>query len=82
MDDIFPIGATSKKADWLVFLGIILLIGLVVAAIVIWATVFKTKTAKAKRKRRRRHHKQHNPTLAETGGLPPVRDPNQPPPGL
>ncbi len=28
---------------------------------------------KERRKRRRRKHRQRNPTLAETGGLPPVR---------
>ncbi len=33
-------------------------------------------------RRRRRPHRPLNPTLAETGGLPPVRDPNTPPPGL
>jgi hypothetical protein len=30
-----------------------------------------------RRRRRRREHRPRNPTLAETGGLPPVR--NQPP---
>jgi hypothetical protein len=38
--------------------------------------------SKAKRKRRKhKHHRQLNPTLAQTGGLPPKRDPNLPPPG-
>jgi hypothetical protein len=27
-----------------------------------------------RRKKRRREHRQRNPTLAETGGLPPIRD--------
>jgi hypothetical protein len=31
-----------------------------------------------RRRRRRRHHRPRNPTLAETGGLPPVR-PERPP---
>jgi hypothetical protein len=33
-------------------------------------------------RRRRRHHGHHlrNPTLAETGGLPPIRSESQPPP--
>jgi hypothetical protein len=30
---------------------------------------------------RRRSHRPRNPTLAETGGLPPVRNPDTPPPG-
>ena len=33
-----------------------------------------------KRRRRRREHRPRNPTLAETGGLPPVRPEDQPPP--
>jgi len=32
------------------------------------------------RHRRHRHHRQINPTLAETGGLPPLREPDKPPP--
>jgi hypothetical protein len=36
-----------------------------------------------RRKRRRRDHRPRNPTLAESGGLPPVRDPDTTPhPGL
>lgn len=31
------------------------------------------------RRRRRRHHRPRNPTLAETGGLPPVRGDDQQP---
>ena len=40
--------------------------------------------AQKRRRRRRRSGTQRpfNPTLAETGGLPPVRDANTPPPGL
>lgn len=34
------------------------------------------------RRRRREKGRPRNPTLAETGGLPPVRDPKAPPPGL
>ena len=32
------------------------------------------------RRRRKETHRPRNPTLAETGGLPPLRDPGQPPP--
>ncbi len=35
-----------------------------------------------RRRRRRRAHRGRNPTLAETGGLPPPRPEGQPPPGL
>lgn len=34
-----------------------------------------------RRHRRRREHRPRNPTLAETGGLPPIRDKDAPPPG-
>jgi hypothetical protein len=33
-------------------------------------------------RRRKRPHRPLNPTLAQTGGLPPIRDPNTPPAGL
>jgi hypothetical protein len=33
-----------------------------------------------RRRIRRREHRPRNPTLAETGGLPPIRDPEMPPP--
>jgi FtsZ-interacting cell division protein ZipA len=35
------------------------------------------------RQHRRQHHREHhpiNPTLAQTGGLPPLREPGKPPP--
>lgn len=35
---------------------------------------------KRRRRRRRRDHRPRNPTLAETGGLPPVRTGEPPPP--
>lgn len=35
-----------------------------------------------RRRRMRREHRQHNPTLAETGGLPPPRPEGQLPPSL
>ena len=73
---------TGKTADWLIFAAMLLAIGLGIAGVVIWIVVFRGKSKKKRRKRRQRHQRQHNPTLAETGGLPPRRDPNLPPPGL
>lgn len=32
----------------------------------------------SRRRRRRRHHRPRNPTLAETGGLPPIKQENPP----
>lgn len=72
----------GKTADWLTFAVMLLAIGLGIAGVVIWIAVFRNKSKKKRRKHRQRHQRQHNPTLAETGGLPPKRDPNLPPPGL
>ena len=74
---------TGKSAEsWLQFIAMLLAIGLPIAGMAIWFAVFRNKTKKARRKRRQRHSRQHNPTRAEVGGLPPKRDPNQPPAGL
>jgi di/tricarboxylate transporter len=82
MNNPFALPTSGKSADWLIFGSMLLAIGLPIACFVIWFVVFRKKTKKARRKRRQRHSRQHNPTLAETGGLPPKRDPNQPPAGL
>jgi len=36
------------------------------------------KRNRSEHRRRRRHHRPRNPTLAETGGLPPVREDSRP----
>jgi hypothetical protein len=48
-------------------------IGLVVLLTFIWA-LFIRKSGKRQRKYRHRHRSRLNPTLAETTGLPPVRE--------
>ena len=78
----FALPTTGNTTDWLIFAATLLAIGLLIAGVVIWIAVFRGKSKKKRRKRRQRHQRQHNPTLAETGGLPPRRDPNLPPPGL
>ncbi len=82
MSDLFSLPSAGNSADWLMFAIMVLAIGLGVGIVAVWAFVFRAKKKKTKRKLRRRHHRQHNPTLAEKGGLPPLRDPNQPPSGL
>ncbi len=67
--------------QWLNFLAMAggLLLG--AGGVLIWFLFFRKKR---KRKRRHHHHRekrQLNPTLAEIGGLPPKRDPDQAPPG-
>jgi ABC-type nickel/cobalt efflux system permease component RcnA len=80
MNSIFSLPQNDVKADWLLFLVMVMAIGIGISIVVVWMVVYRPKNKK-KRKHKRRHHRQHNPTLAETGGLPPMRDPNQPPPG-
>lgn len=82
MNDIFSLPSSGAKSDWVIFAAMVLAIGLAIGIVTIWAVVYRPKKKKAKRKHRKRHHRQHNPTRAEAGGLPPMRDPNQPPPGL
>jgi hypothetical protein len=82
MNEIFSLPANGKSADWLMFGVMVLAVGLAVGLVAVWAVVYRPKSKKRKRKQhRKRHHRQHNPTLAEKGGLPPLRSPNQPPPG-
>lgn len=78
----FELPATGKSSDWLIFGAMLLAIALPVGGFVIWWAVFRKKSKKHHRKRRQRHSRQRNPTLAQTSGLPPKRDPDQPPAGL
>jgi len=81
MNNIFSLPSNGKSADWLLFGVMIVTVGLAIGVVAIWAVVYRPKSKKRKRHHRKRHHRQHNPTLAEKGGLPPLRNPNQPPPG-
>jgi hypothetical protein len=82
MNNIFSLPSNGKSADWLMFAVMVLTIGVAIGLVAIWAVVYRPKSKKRKRKHhRRRHSHQHNPTLAEKGGLPPMRNPDQPPPG-
>jgi len=40
----------------------------------------RSESGSSGHRRRREKGRPRNPTLAETGGLPPIRDPNAPPP--
>jgi heme/copper-type cytochrome/quinol oxidase subunit 2 len=72
------VAAMEPLPEWLNFLIMTLAIVLVAIGCLIWFLVFRKK-----RKRKHRPHshekRQLNPTLAECGGLPPKRDPDQPP---
>jgi hypothetical protein len=72
MDDGLPaIGRFSP--EWVDFFVVFGAIGLVVLVTFIWA-LFIRKNRTRRRKEHRRRHRPFNPTLAETGGLPPVRE--------
>ncbi len=60
---------------------IIILVSLIIAAIVVWWFVAKHSSANGAHKRKRKRHshrRKANPTLDQTGGLPPPRDPDAP----
>jgi hypothetical protein len=72
--------ADSPVLQWLGFTVFILVFIVCLGGFIVWLQV--ARAGKSKRKRRKhRHHRPTNPTLAQTGGLPPKRDPNQLPPG-
>ena len=76
---IFSPSANSEVFDWLTFAVFLGLLCVCLGGFMVWFLVARSR--KGKRKRRLRHHRPTNPTLAETGGLPPKRDPGTPPPG-
>ncbi len=72
----------SVAADWMIFVAILLAVGIGIACFIIWYfTLNRSEKRRHSRRRRRREHRKLNPTLAQTGGLPPPRPPNQPPRG-
>lgn len=71
--------ANSPVVEWLGMIAFLLLLALALGGVVVWFKVLRGN--KGKRKRKKRHRRHHQPTLAQTGGLPPKRDSNQPPPG-
>ena len=79
MKQLYMPTADSPVLQWLGFIAFLLLLFLCLGGFVIWLKVLRSN--KGKRKRKRKHRRHANPTLAETGGLPPKRAPNQPPPG-
>jgi predicted permease len=76
----FDMQSSGVAADWMIFVAILVAVGIAIACFIIWLFMFR-KTKKRRKRREGRHHRKLNPTLAETGGLPPPRAPNQPPRG-
>ncbi|MGA2245864.1 MAG: hypothetical protein ABSH48_12755 [Verrucomicrobiota bacterium] len=79
MKSWFLPSSSSTLLEYLGFFLFLLLVCIGLGGFIVWLTVTRKKPDK--RKRRRRHHRPINPTLDQTGGLPPRRDPNLPPPG-
>jgi hypothetical protein len=79
MKNAFLPSADSPVLEWLGFGLFLLLLSLSLGGFVVWLKTAKSN--RAKRKKKHRHHRPTNPTLAQTGGLPPKRDANMPPPG-
>ncbi len=73
------LAAFEPLPQWANFLAIFAVIVLSAFAVLLWAVLFRKKR---KRKYRRHQHEQRklNPTLAESGGLPPARE-NEKSPG-
>ncbi|HUC84355.1 MAG TPA: hypothetical protein VL970_04110 [Candidatus Acidoferrales bacterium] len=79
MKSWFLPSADSPMQQWMDFILFLLLICICLSALIVWLKLGKKRSGT--RRRRRRHHRPLNPTLDQTGGLPPRRDPNLPPPG-
>lgn len=78
----FELPTNNASSDWLIFVAILLAVGIGIACFIIWLFLFRKSKKRRRKDNRRRHHRKLNPTLAQTGGLPPIRDANQPPRGV
>jgi len=69
------LAAFEPLPQWLNFLAMAVAILLVALVSFLWFALFRKKKRRHKRKHRRQgEQRKLNPTLAESGGLPPVRE--------
>jgi hypothetical protein len=80
--NFFEMLTDSTDADWLIFSAILLVVMLLVFSAVILLKVLRKPGNKSRCKHRKHRRRPTNPTLAETGGLPPIRPAGQPPRGV
>ena len=73
--------SSSDTSQWLIFFAALLAVGIGLTGFVAWYFLGRKSGKRHRANQRRREHRKANPTLAETGGLPPVRESNQPPRG-
>jgi hypothetical protein len=73
------LAAVEPLPPWVTFLIMAGSLTLGALAVMVWFLMFRKK----RHRKRRRHHqhedRQLNPTLAQVGGLPPVREEDRPP---
>jgi NADH:ubiquinone oxidoreductase subunit 5 (subunit L)/multisubunit Na+/H+ antiporter MnhA subunit len=74
--------SSSQSVDWMIFVGLLVAMAIPVFCFVIWLLLFRQPGKKRSKHRKHRHHRPLNPTLAQTGGLPPVRRSDEPPHGV
>jgi hypothetical protein len=79
MKSLYLPSADSPVIEWLGFIAFLVVLFICLGGLIVWLNM--ARTGKSRRKRKHRHHRPNNPTLAQTGGLPPKRDSNLPPPG-
>jgi hypothetical protein len=68
---------TPGEMQWLDFLAVFGAFALVAIATLVW--YFRLRNRKIRRRKHHHHRRRIKPTLAETGGLPPVRKTENPP---
>lgn len=71
--DTMDFSSSGSSASWLIFIGIMVAACFVIAFAVVWFTVLRKSSGGKKRRKNRNRRHQKNPSLAELGGLPPVR---------
>ena len=74
MDDTLP-AATRIAPEWLDFFVMIGVLLVLATCVLVWVVYFRKGGRKHRRHRRHHERRAANPTLAETGGLPPLRPP-------
>ena len=78
----FALPYSKASSDWLIFVAMLLAIGVGIGCYVIWLMVIRNANGKKENKKKKlRHHRPRNPSRAEAGGLPPVREADEPPAG-
>ncbi len=80
MQAIADLTLSQAGSQWLYYLAVFASVIVGTVAVFIWVLFFKTKR---RRKRKHHGHGRIRPTLAESGGLPPLREdyekPSDPP---